>query len=378
MEKRDFPAPNTQGHYLLTLTGICGEFPAGLLSRLPGGVQYWEKVITELKKEKLLHTYYRDHLRGYRLGQRAKKVLLSEQSECFSFFLTGKTDTNLLKSEVTRRLRLHRIAAATVTMQNAGVNIFRDEKPDVFAADGFKMGEAGENVFLASPAFYSSREVKAIGLDAVKIRGSRMVGVLLARSGVFTTYIGGTTPPEWDYRAEQRAKSLLSIILCRDRMAGQFDMSDIHGLILCDGMEVLAQTLAGADTAKRCGFLLDGNYEHFYYLTNDHCGDVLLSLLCDADRQVAFRKVLLSELRSPSRSLPMEYDAVDKAGRPVLFAYLPDIPRLGRFLAGLSLHGRQGCIACFDFQAQALESCCGKNVTLLPISFEQFERGFCP
>lgn len=27
-------------------------------------------------------------------------------------------------------------------------------------------------------------------------------------------------------------------------------------------------------------FLLDGNYEHFYYLTNDHHGEVLLRLCC--------------------------------------------------------------------------------------------------
>lgn len=373
-EKRDFPAPNTQGHSLLTLTGICGEFPADLLSRLPGGGQYWEKVITELKKEKLLRTYYRDHLRGYRLGRRAKTLLCTEQPERFSFFLQGGTDTNHLKSEVTRRLRLHRIASVTVLMQNVGVHIFRDEKPDVFAPDGFD----GTACSLSLPAFYSSREVKAPGADAVKIRGSRMTGVLLAASGIFPVYVGGFSPPAWDHRAEQRVKAWLSLFLCRERLPSLYAMRDIYGLLVCGGMEPLAQILADANTVNRCFFLLDGDYDHFYYLTNDHRGDVLLRMLCEPERRAKWDKALLAELGAPSRGLPVEYDALDANGRPVLFAYLPDIPRLGRFLAGLSLHGLKGRIVCFDFQARALRESCGKNVSFLPVSFEEFERRFCP
>lgn len=357
--------PGTRAYQLLALTGVCGEFPAGLLPRIEGGEQYWEKVVTVLKKEKLLRTYYRDRLRGYRLGRRAKTLMITEQPERFSFYLTGSTDTNLLKSEVTRRLRLHRIAAATVMMQNAGVRIFRDEKPEVFSPDGPGIDPAA---FFDSPAFYSSREVKVLGLDTVKIGGSRMAGVLLARSGVFPAYVVGSSPPEWDLRIELRTKALFSTSPCGKRLAGQYPANAVQGLLLCDGMEALMQILAGANTAKRCFFLLDNHYGHFYYLTNDRYGDVLLRLLCDPDRQAAFHHTLLAELTTPSRGLPVEYDALDSSGRPVLFAYLPDIPRLGRFLAGLSLHRLQGCIACFNFQAKALKQCCGENISLLSIN----------
>ena len=44
----------------------------------------------------------------------------------FFFFLTGASETNLVKSEITRRLRLHRVAEATVTMMNADILFFRD------------------------------------------------------------------------------------------------------------------------------------------------------------------------------------------------------------------------------------------------------------
>ena len=93
--------------------------------------------MTSLKKSGLLRTYYRDRLRGYRLGARAKAALLDGWPERFSPYLTGDTDTNRLKSEVNRRLRLHRLAETYVTMDNAGIGLFQDEKPKVFSPQGY-------------------------------------------------------------------------------------------------------------------------------------------------------------------------------------------------------------------------------------------------
>lgn len=357
------------------MTAVCGELPANLISRFAGGDRYKELVVLSLKKDKLLTVFSQDHLRGYRLGRRAKSLLLESQPERFLFFLSGQNDTNHIKSEISRRARLHRVAASTVLALNSGASVFRDEKPHVFSP-----GSSPQTTFdLADiPAFYSSREVKEMGIDATRIRSSRMTGVLLAPSAAYLMYQGGVQLPELDRKAEQRARSFLLHALCGSRFAGRYGPDSLRTILACDDMQVLVEILNGAQTSNRSFFPLEERHNNFYYLTNDHHGDVLLGLLCDPARQEAFRKVLLLELRAPSHGLPVEYDAIDKAGRPVLFAYLPDIPRLGRFLTGLSLHGLQGCIACFDFQAQALESCCGENVTLLPISFEKFERGFCP
>ena len=92
--------------------------------------------MTSLKKSGLLRTYYRDRLRGYRLGAKAKAALLDGWPERFSPYLTGDTDTNRLKSEVNRRLRLHRLAETYITMDNAGAGLFQDEKPKVFSPQG--------------------------------------------------------------------------------------------------------------------------------------------------------------------------------------------------------------------------------------------------
>ena len=62
---------------LLSLTAISGEFPTDQLNRLPGSPYYLESVVTALKKDGLLRTYYRDKLRDIRLGPRAKATLLA-------------------------------------------------------------------------------------------------------------------------------------------------------------------------------------------------------------------------------------------------------------------------------------------------------------
>lgn len=126
---------------LLSLTAISGEFPTDQLNRLPGSPYYLESVVTALKKDGLLRTYYRDKLRGYRLGPRAKATLLKSRPDRFASYLTGDTDTNRLKCEIDRRLRLHRLAETYVTMDNAGVCVYRDEKPAILQPDGYAGGQ---------------------------------------------------------------------------------------------------------------------------------------------------------------------------------------------------------------------------------------------
>lgn len=126
------PTRHTLGYLLLTLTAITGEYPSAQVGRLPGGAYYKENVVKQLKREKLLRMFYRDGLRGLRLTALAKSLLLQDQPEQFLSYLTGSTETNNLKSEVPRRLRLHRMAEVLTTMFNAGVLVFGPDKSPIF------------------------------------------------------------------------------------------------------------------------------------------------------------------------------------------------------------------------------------------------------
>ena len=86
--------------------------------------------------------------------------------------------------------------------------------------------------------FYSSREVKELGADATQIRSSRFAGVLLAPTGIFVTYNSGGALMKWRYKSELRVKTLLWNILCQQRLAQQYRVEQVHGLVLGDSMDL--------------------------------------------------------------------------------------------------------------------------------------------
>ena len=145
-------------YQVLEMVGISGEFPVNQLHRLIESSSYAEKIITELKNEKLIRTHYRDRLRGYRLTKHAKELLLAQNMPRFHDYLTGNTETNLIRSELPRRIRLHQKAEIYLTLLHANIPIFYDVKPNIFS----RTCEADSSFIQDLPLFYSSREIKTL------------------------------------------------------------------------------------------------------------------------------------------------------------------------------------------------------------------------
>ncbi len=365
---RELPGLDTLPGLVLTLTALPGELPAALLSRLPASDTYKEYAVKQLKRDNLLRTFYRNGVRGLRLTPTSKKLLTTSWPEQFLPYLSGSTETNMLKSEISRRLRLHRMAEVLVTMMNAGVSVLPWEKPDVFAPtppDGA--------LTLDRPAYYSSREVKGLGEQAVKIRGSRSTGVLLTDGGIFIVYNTGPGQMKWEYKAEMRLKALLEMVLCQERLPSQFMGSKQSSIVFAADMDQMAPFMGEGGDKRHNYFVLDGSFEHFYYLTSGHRGEVILQLLCYPDEQAALDDVLSQDLAPPRTGWVVENDAMD-GGTPVLFAYTCDMPRIRRFCSGLERLSLAGTLYCFDFQEEALRQFCGPGVKVKCIDFEAYER----
>ena len=118
--------------------------------------------------------------------------------------------------------------------------------------------------------------------------------------------------------------------------------------------------------------------EHFYFLTSDRRGAVLLRLLCSKEKQQLLNRVLRQDLLPPTIKYPIINDAMDMHGYPVLFGYFMDIPRINKFCVGLSTHRKRGTIICFDFQKQVLSDLYGSLISIQSINLEKFERSFFP
>ena len=365
--KAPLPSPNTFPDLLLTFTALSGELPSALVSRLPGSDSYKAYAVKILKREKLLRTYYHDGLRGLRLTSAAKRLLAERQPERYLPLFSGDTATNTPKYSVPHRLRLHRMAEVLVTVYNAGLLIFPWEKPAVFQPGADNAG------LYIGPAYYSSREVKEIGAQATMIRGSRSTGILLCGGGIFAAYNTADTRMKWEYKAEVRLKAMMQTDLCHGRLAERFMDSPPGAIVFGDGMDQLENLMGQGDKETRNYLIMNGTFRCFHYLTLDHRGEVLLRLLCDPELKAALDEVLSEDLSEVRTNLPIEHDAIDEDGCPVLFGYTCDMPRIRRFDDALGLHGQTGTLFCFDFQEQALRSVCGPRVTLQCIDFDAFE-----
>ena len=366
-QKTKLPGKQTRAYELLELAAIFGEFPSELLTRLSGGDSYKEKIVTTLKQQGLLKTYYKDGRRGLRPTTRAKRLLLADNLDRFSFFMDENSDTNHVRSEPHRRERLHRIAEAIITMKNAGVKVFRDERPEIFSREW----ESGE--LIEEPLFYSSREIQELGYQYSKMKGSRSVGVLLTEQDVFITYSLNESLIKWSYKSEMRMKILIQNYLCLDRMSYQYSRNNLNGLLLGNSMELALKIL---ESSRQQYFVLDGNYDNFYFVTKDEKGDMLLRLLCRPDLCCELEEILTDDLRPQQSGFVVENDAMTEDGRPVILAYKCDLNRIRRFNTALTLREMRGVIICFDYQADVLRRYCSEAVEFQTIDYTKTERRF--
>lgn len=365
---RELPGLDTLPGLILTLTALSGELPASLISRLSASDTYKEYAVKQLKRDNLLRTFYRNGVRGLRLTPTSKKLLTANWPDQFLPYLSGTTETNMLKSEVPRRLRLHRMAEVLVTMRNADVSVLPWEKPDVFTPM-----PPDDTLNIDRPAYYSSREVKELGEQAIKVRNSRSTGVLLTDSDIFIVYNTGPGQMKWEYKAEMRFKALLEMELCQSRLKSQFMHTTQAAIVFAADMNQMAPLMGVGGDKRHNYFVLDGGFEHFYCLPCDHHGEVTLQLLCCPEEKTVLDDIL-GEGYGPARTGWLtENDAMD-GETPVLFGCTFDAPRIKRFCTGLEKLGLTGVLYCFDFQEDAMRQLCGSGVDIRCIDFDAYER----
>lgn len=275
-------------YQLLEMVGLCGEFPSGQLNRLIESDSYAEKVVTDLKQSKLIRTHYKDGLRGYRLTKRAKELLLSQNSCRFQNYLTGNAETNLIRSELPRRLRLHQKAETYLTLSHAGIPFFPDEKPLLFS----ESGEAATFPMRSLPLFYSSREIKNLGASTTKIKNSRSMGILMAPHCVYAVYNTGNTLLKWEYKTEVRLNAFLQHYLQGLPYHGP---PTVYAIMTGSDMDMAFRLLTSTGGYKKTLFMLDTAYEHFYFLPNNSYGEYLLRLLVQPQRMMQLNQLLLPD-----------------------------------------------------------------------------------
>lgn len=377
---------DTLSYRFLALVAMSGEFPLADLHRLLGGSSYISKMIYNLKKEKLIRKYQKDHIASYRLTAAAKRWLLEERFQRFEYFLTGTVDTNVNKCELPRRLRLHRISETYLIMGNAGVEIYRDLKTPLFVPpdgtdctdDTVCTAEVRKWGFtdIRSPSFYDSKEIRELGLSATKTKGARATGVLITDKNLYVTYNTSNTLMAWDTRSEEKFRELVNFHFHRNVKG--YVPNQIRCLMIGETMDTALQILNSDGGFKRRYLMLDEAYEHFHFVPNDANGDLMIRVLCDCEIMNATRSLLLSDLYPAPNVSFVSCDGVDALGNLVLLAFDCDLRRIKSFVAGLALRNQLGTIICFDFQSEAIAKYCGSGIKLQTIDTQKYKRRYFP
>jgi hypothetical protein len=177
---------------------------------------------------------------------------------------------------------------------------------------------------------------------------------------------------------ELKLKVKIQDNVCRKLYPSLYKGAAVGGIMMGDGLEVLAKYL-DVKSKQGTGYnLLVNTFHPFYYLTNDIYGDAQLRLLCDDAKITSLKAVMSKRLLPLDTKYPIEHDALTEDGNPVLFCCLLDVPRLVRFKTGLTLHEKTGKVISFDFQQAALSEYLGDRVKHAILPFDKFTRLFFP
>lgn len=233
--------------------------------------------------------------------------------------------------------------------------------------------EAGSIGMRSLPLFYASREIKELGPETTKIRNSRSMGILMAPQCVYVLYNTGNGVLKWEYRTEVRLNAFLQHYLQGYPYNGH---PQIRAIMTGTDMEMAFRLFTSTGGYKKSLFMLDTSFEHFHYLPNTPEGEVLLKLLVHPEIMEKLDNLLLSDLGCRSDSIPLEHDATDASGNPILLAYDFDMQRINRFNTGLNVYGRSGNLICFDFQIPVLKKYLTATIHFSSIDLCKFKRGF--
>ena len=280
-------------------------------------------------------------------------------------------DRKYCKSETEKRRRLHRIASTYIAMRNGGVRIYKnptrnsasiacgrgpgtllshcdnkDQKPEMFSNSN--VGEVEIN----EPIFYSSLEIKELGIECTKIKFCRAVGMLLASNeDGFIVYNSQNALMKWSSKAEQRIYGALYGLL----LDSGIQINDFAGLMIGDNMELLKRMLLSDGGTRKQLFKVDDTFNEFYYVPEDKNGDFMISILVNKEIRNQIDKELVEMFGITECLMPYACTGMDRKGQPVLFAYDLNMVNLRKFKCGLEMFEHRGVVVCFEFQSKVLE-----------------------
>ena len=339
---------------LMLLIAVSGELPTDMAKLIIGSESYAETVITRLKQEGKITVRNRAGCKGYILRARGKRYMLQKYEADVGYFLQGSVETNHIKTEVEKRVRLHRMSKVWVFLWKMGILIFQSEKPKLFGHMGEREGE--------NTAYYGSLEFKG-GVDAIK--GSRACGILITGESVYIVYHTLSQRMKW---AKKMERSMRSWVEKQKMRSGHMCTAD--AVIIGDTMDFLKVLLASDGGIRKNLYQVDDVYERYYYLPMSECAEIQIRLLINQSGGKALYRFLGGALSQIEHREYAVHAGTDERGYPVYFCYELELHHLIRVKQDMGWK-QEGSILCFDYQREALKAFFGEEVSYIEIASEK-------
>lgn len=356
---------------ILEIIAASGEvFRRDLINVSEYTKDYIRHILGELRADNLIKENMFNEYRTIRLTNSGKKYLMQLVPGRFDRYLTGMAETNKLRNEPRRRERMLRMAQAIILLRQTKVKIFPDEKvllyknsvPPADKAD-FGSNKASE--------FYASTELKELFVDFNKSRGSRALGVLITASCVYIVYHTGMEPMKWQELTELKFRVTVENEIIRKIFKNQ---KELRWLVLGNASDLPAK-LTEQKSAGKIKYMnilsdkLEKSYVEFQRESIPVLQLITDEVLCEKVETYIRNKYMVS-VKDSGR-----FCEVNEAGNPVLLALNFNMQKINDFAAYLYVSRKQGCIICFDFQKQYLQSYSNAQLNVTAIDVRKYEEG---
>lgn len=347
MKKRDL---------LLVMIGISGELPSALAGEVVGSSSYAAAIITGLKQDGFISVRNKSGCKGYVLRAKGRRYLLENYRADTEYFLQGAVETSHVKSEVEKRIRLHRMSKAWVFYWKMGIPILRSQKP---VLSGMAKKEwKGER----QAAYYGSLEFKS-GVDSIK--GSRACGLFVTGESGYIVYHSMSQKMKWAKKMERSMRIWAERLLMQQGITGSAD-----AVILGDDMELLCELLESDGGIRGNLYQVDDIFERSFFVPMCAEAEIQVQLFLSKNKRVSLYRFLCGILDTVEDREYSVHAGFDREGIPVYFCYELEMRHLKRVKQEMGWK-KAGSIVCMEYQRIALKQYFGEEVEIHEILSEK-------
>lgn len=344
---------------LLLMIAISGEMPYVLAREVVGSNSYAAAIITELKQEGYISVRNKFGCKGYVLKAKGKRYMLEKYSADTEYFLQGTIETNHVKSELEKRMRLYRMSKAWVFWLKMGIPIFRSQKPELLGTT--KKRWNGEMQI----AYYGSLEFKS-GVDSIK--GSRACGLFVTGESGYIVYHSMSQKMKWAKKMERSMRVWAERLFMQKGIWGPVD-----ALIIGDEIELLCELLESEGGIKGNLYQVDDIFERSFFMPMCTEAEIQIQLLQSKSKKTALYDFLCGILDTVENKEYSVHAGFDKDGEPVYFCYELEMRHLKRVKQELGWKKR-GSILCLEYQSKVLKKYFGEEVEIREILTEKVKQ----